>query len=178
MAEPAPPEDPEDPTEPEDPAEPEPPAEPEDPEPREEPEDPVRVELGEDAPGVSDDVADGPLSSGVSVLSLTGAISGVSSSPTWARSVRVSSAPPPDSMSMLVSSRPDLADAAETVLLDLLAFADFPGFPDFAPDFPAGLSSGTATDSSPEPSSGAPAPGPSSFVPGSVLTCPPGLADR
>ncbi len=104
-----------------------------------------------------------------SAASLTGAISGVSASfsSIFARSILVVSAPePPEppadasrSMSTVVSSRPDLA--AETLLAGF-----FPDLPD--PDSAAGFL----------PAPSASGPDPPLFLPGSVLTCPPGLAAR
>ncbi|WP_344902909.1 hypothetical protein [Actinomadura meridiana] len=131
----------------------------------------VRPDDGLDADDDADDVEPperGPgsgfgLSS--STVSSTGAISGGSDffawSPTLARSVRVSSVP----MSTVVSSRPGLADAADTTLPGLASDVR----ERFALDLAAGLS--------PEPS-GSPVPGPSLLLPGSVLTCPPGLSVR
>jgi hypothetical protein len=124
-------------------------------------------------------------------VSLTGAISalrepfaGLSSS--FARSIRVVSAPEPAelpddsdfseelgfpavsevSRSTVVSSRaPDFADAAATVFDGFVPDLDDP---DPAPGF---------SPAPPAPAPAAPG-GPPLFLPGSVLTCPPGLAAR
>ncbi|WP_067450768.1 hypothetical protein [Actinomadura macra] len=116
-----------------------------------------RTSVEPDEPGAAEGAGtsdDGFESEGGSTVSSTGAISGASasvsdSSPTLARSVLVSSA---EVMSTVASSRPGLAEAAATVL---------PGLP---PDRPAGPFR--------------PAPDPPLLLPGSVLTCPPGLPAR
>src|SRR5437868_11500833 len=105
-------------------------------------------------PDDEDELDGGFGSDGGSVVSLTGAISGVSvacgeSSSILARSILVSSA---EVISTVASSRPGLAEAAATVL---------PGLP---PDRLAGSLWS--------------APDPPLLLPGSVLTCPPGLPAR